>query len=115
MRLYRTLPGNDRQYLLFAEARTDDQGRYAVGGMNVGDHYYFKVQTADGSSALGWTHQMPYVQSIPAGAPPTIRLPDVSLVSSGQSLRGVVLDPRGNPVGASGPYMFVAWPLRASS
>jgi hypothetical protein len=98
MRLFRSNPGRPNQYYFFDERSTDAKGSYAFAGLKPGERYYFEVATADGSTAPGWQHQMPYIQKVPRGERTTIDLPVVQLVSRGQSLAGVVVDPQGQPV-----------------
>jgi hypothetical protein len=78
--------------------RTDADGFYHVSGFKVGDSYYFEIVDADGLVDPQWMHQRTRSQTVGAGSA-EIRLPDVNLISSGQTLKGIVVDPRGQPIG----------------
>ncbi|MFO0808338.1 MAG: carboxypeptidase regulatory-like domain-containing protein [Gemmataceae bacterium] len=80
-----------------AEATTDALGRYRVSGLKAGDNYYFIITAPNGMADPDWHHQMPYSQAVREGKA-EIALPDVNLTTRGQSLRGVVVDPKGKPV-----------------
>jgi hypothetical protein len=83
------------------EVVTDDQGRYRIGGVSSGQRYLFVIQDPDGMRDLNWPYQDDglhvYVQTVPQNKA-EIQLPDVNLIASGQTLRGVVVDPKGQPV-----------------
>jgi 5-hydroxyisourate hydrolase-like protein (transthyretin family) len=96
--LHRSRKQDGNRVSLFAEAVTDAEGRFSVGGLAEGDQYYFEIRAADGSYDPSWKHQMPYLASIREGAKGEIKLPDVNLIGANQTLRGVVLDPAGKPV-----------------
>jgi len=81
-----------------AEVKTDDLGRYAVPGLAAGDGYFFKVYPGDTSDDSGWTHQSPYHQTLRPETAGFVRLPDIRLIDRDQSLSGIVVDPKGNPV-----------------
>jgi len=97
MKLRRTLGDNKNRYYDWGEVVTGADGKYRVNGLSAGDGYMFEVHDPNGFLSPDWHHQSPYVQHIPAGKR-EIELPDVNLVSRGQSLRGVVVDPQGRPV-----------------
>jgi protocatechuate 3,4-dioxygenase beta subunit len=97
IRLSGSLPGQQNMRSLYMETQTDSEGRYVVGGLEPGDQYSIEIDAGDGSTAPGFVHQMPYVQTVAAGKN-VLELPDANLVTNGQSLRGRVLDPQGNPV-----------------
>jgi hypothetical protein len=78
--------------------KTDDQGRYAVAGLAAGDRYSFGVHPGDASDDPGWTHQRPYSQTVRPGTTGFVRLPDIRLIDRDQSLSGIVIDPKGNPL-----------------
>ena len=82
----------------FAEVKTDDLGRYAVPGLAAGDGYFFKVHPGDTSDDSGWSHQFPYLQKLRPATTGFVRLPDIRLIDRDQSLSGIVIDPKGNPV-----------------
>jgi hypothetical protein len=83
---------------LIGEATTDADGHYAVNGLAPGDGYMFEIIATGGLVAPDWQHQMPYVQRVPVNAGAELKLPDVNLINADQSLRGIVVDPSGNPV-----------------
>jgi hypothetical protein len=97
MRLHRTIGPQKNRFFPFSETRTDAEGRYRMAGLGADDRYYFEIVDPDGMAAPDWQHQSPYMQTVPKGQS-EVRLPDVLLVTHGQSLRGVVIDPRGKPV-----------------
>jgi protocatechuate 3,4-dioxygenase beta subunit len=86
-----------RRRLALGTVATDAEGRYRIGGLTPGDHYSFEIIDPEGLTAPAWTHQSPYMPTTKAGAA-EITLPDAILISSGQTLRGVVVDPAGKPV-----------------
>ena len=96
--LHRSRKEDGNRVQLFAEAVTDADGRFAVGGLAEGDQYYFEIHAADGSYDPKWQHQMPYLASVPAGVNREIKLPEVNLIGANQTLRGIVVDPAGKPV-----------------
>jgi hypothetical protein len=100
MSLYRSISGSSGSYGArpFAEVKTDGLGRYAVHGLAAGDGYYFKVHPGDASDDSGWNHQYPYLQVLRPLTAGFVRLPDIRLIDRDQSLSGIVVDPRGNPV-----------------
>ncbi|MCA9185477.1 MAG: M56 family metallopeptidase [Pirellulaceae bacterium] len=92
-------PGEDgTMYLLAAETTTDAEGRYRVAGFQEGERYHFEVVTSDNLQVRDWHHQSPYAPSVNANGRTTIELPDAVLVSNGQRLSGIVVDPQGNAV-----------------
>lgn len=93
-----SLPGEQNRMLPFTVVKTDEQGRYTVGGLQPGDQYQFKILTSDGSMAPEWLHQSPYVQHVAADHEGMRELPDANLISTNQTLSGIVVDPNGNPV-----------------
>jgi hypothetical protein len=97
MKLQRTLGDNKNRYYPWGEVVTDADGRYRIGGLTAGDGYMFEIYDDEGLLSPDWHHQSPYIQRIPADKP-EIELPDVLLVSRGQSLGGMVVDPQGRPV-----------------
>jgi hypothetical protein len=97
LKLRRTLGDNKNRYYDWGEIVTDADGRYRISGLSSGDGYMFAVHDPDGFLSPDWRHQSPYVQRIPADKR-EIELPDVKLVSRGQLLRGLVVDPQGRPV-----------------
>jgi uncharacterized GH25 family protein len=86
-----------RRRIALGTVATDAEGRYRIGGLSPGDRYSFEIIDPEGLTAPGWTHQSPYVPTVKAGVA-EIALPDAILISSGQTLRGVVVDPAGKPV-----------------
>ncbi|HVU88480.1 MAG TPA: carboxypeptidase regulatory-like domain-containing protein [Pirellulales bacterium] len=92
-----SLPGQLNRIAHYMETVTDAEGRYRVCGPVSGERYYLGIHPDDGATAPDFTHQMPYVQTVPAGKAIVV-LPDANLVSTGQSLRGRVVDTKGNPV-----------------
>ena len=100
MTLYGSMPGEPNRIGQDPrdEVETDEDGRYAVGGLSVGDRYYFRVRPGDGSADPGWNHQYPYISEVKAGASTFVRLPDIRLIDRGQHLSGIVVDPEGRPV-----------------
>ena len=98
MELTRSLPGERNRSALFATVTTDESGHYTVGGLDPGDMYSFNIVAKDGSIDADWIHQRPYLQTIPANATGVIELPDAYLITSNQSLGGIVVDPDGKPV-----------------
>ena len=116
-----TKPGQKiGQYRFFGETKTDAKGRYSITGLKKGEHYEFEIIAPGNLQARGWEYQSssPYVHSVTVEDGETVELPDVKLTSNGQILRGIVVDPGGNPVGGirvsaqlkSGEYL--APPLR---
>jgi hypothetical protein len=100
MSLHRSPSGLSGRYASkwFAEVKTDDLGRYAVPGLAAGDGYYFRVHPGDTSADPGWMHQLPYLQAIRPETAGFVRLPDIRLIDRDQSLSGIVVDPKGNPI-----------------
>ncbi len=98
MELSRTMAGPFRSQLPFVTKVTDAEGRYVVGGLERGDGYEFKITTHDRLADPNWTHQSPYVRSIPDDASDVVELPDVHLMGMHQSISGQVVDPDGQPV-----------------
>jgi protocatechuate 3,4-dioxygenase beta subunit len=88
--------GVDNRRVSMGEGTTDAQGRYRIGGLEAGDRYSLEVVDSEGMMDPGWGR----VGTVPAGKP-EITLPDVHLVTCGQSLRGIVVDPQGKPVKGS--------------
>ena len=81
-----------------AEIETNANGEYSVAGLAPGDGYQFEVLTPDGIIAPDWHHQSPSAPKLPADARDEVHLPDATLITCGQSLRGIVVDPAGKPV-----------------
>ena len=80
-----------------SETITDADGRYRFSGLETGDKYFLGISDPDGLVVPGWLYQFPYAQTVP---PMTseIKLSDVHLLVSEQSLSGTVIDPQGKPV-----------------
>jgi protocatechuate 3,4-dioxygenase beta subunit len=97
MVLTRTFGDEKNRYFGGGEVLTDEQGRYRVAGLLPGDNYMFEIRDPEGMVAPGWTYQSPYGHTVAEGKE-VIELPDAQLVSSRQRLRGIVVDPQGNPV-----------------
>ncbi len=92
-----SLPGQPNSISHYMDTRTDAEGRYRVSGPVAGEHYYLEIRADDGATAPDFKHQMPYIQTVPVGKS-VVEVPDANLVSAGQSLRGRVVDTKGNPV-----------------
>jgi protocatechuate 3,4-dioxygenase beta subunit len=93
------LPGEDRvRFDPWGEAVTDDQGRYQLSGLSKGDRYYLEIEPYENAEVRDWPYQMPYSHAVGVEDGATIELPDAELISHGQTLAGVVVDPDGNPV-----------------
>jgi hypothetical protein len=97
MKLSRSLGEEKNRNYEWTEVLTDAEGKYRVAGLVAGDRYSFAIHDPDGLMVLDWHHQSPYVQYVPEDQA-VVELPDVVLVSRGQRLRGVVVDPAGKPV-----------------
>lgn len=96
LEVFRSLAGDQNRLRPFTTISTDHDGRYMVGGLEPGDQYRFKILTDDDSMAADWQFQAPYVQIVAPNHQGLKELPDANLISTTQSLRGVVIDPDGN-------------------
>lgn len=90
--------GSDRFPRPFAEVTTDEDGRYAIGGLDPGDGYQLDIFTDDGWLSLGAPNQSPIAQKIPSDHTGPLELPDTNLVRCRQILAGRVVDHTGKPV-----------------
>lgn len=97
IKLNRSLGADKNRHYPWTEVKTDAEGKYRVTGLVAGDRYSFEIRDPDGSMALDWPHQSPYIQFVPSDKA-VVELPDAILVSRGQRLRGMVVDPAGKPV-----------------
>jgi hypothetical protein len=97
LKVTRTIGENKNSYHALGEYVTGADGRYRIGGFDPGDHYQLNIVDAEGLAAPEWEYQGGYIHSIPQGESEVV-LPDAILVRSGQSLRGIVVDPQGKPV-----------------
>lgn len=84
---------------LVGETTTATDGQYSISGLKAGDQYYFEIIDPEHLIAPGWVHQMPYIHTADNDGR-EIMLPDVHLMSAGQSLRGLVVSPEGIGVGS---------------
>ncbi len=82
-------------YFLGGEVKTDSDGRYRIGGLQSEERFLFEIQDPEGMTDNNWHHQFPWAsEAVPQGQA-DVELPDVNLVANNQSLRGVVVDPKG--------------------
>jgi hypothetical protein len=84
-------------FTVVAEAITDEQGGYVVGGLRPGDCYRVELLLT-GMAAPDWPYQSPYIRGVPADANGVIDVPEARLVSTDQSLAGTVVNLHGKPV-----------------
>lgn len=96
LNLFRTFDEKVDEMPMTRQLMTDARGEYRVDGLLPGQHFEFEVIDPDGLSDPHWKHQT-YSCPVPDGQP-EVRLPDIKLATRGQSLLGVVVDPRGKPV-----------------
>ena len=91
-------PGQDwMRFRLLSESITDADGHYRLTGLHKGEMYELEVSATGKAQVRNWDYQSS-VHSMDAEDGATIELPDAILLSSGQELSGVVVDPEGNPV-----------------
>lgn len=102
MKLFKTPPIKPGHASLparfFGETRTDAEGRYRIPGLKKGEQYRFEVIAPGDRQVHDWRHQSPVLTTIDTDDDATVELPDAVLVRSDQVLRGVVVDPDGNPL-----------------
>ncbi|MEJ7594033.1 MAG: M56 family metallopeptidase [Planctomycetaceae bacterium] len=92
-------PGQDwTRYRLLAETITDADGRYNLTGLHKGEQYQFEIDAPGKGEVRDWPYQSPYGNTNNSDDGATIELPDAVLLTNGQELRGVVVDPDGTPV-----------------
>ena len=92
-------PGQDwTRFAVVAEVTTGDDGRYRLGGLHKGDQYQLEIEPQDDAEVRDWHYQGAYGHTVGAVNGGILELPDARLVSGGQELKGVVVDPDGNPV-----------------
>lgn len=91
-------PGQDwTRYRLLSETITDVDGRYKLTGLRKGEQYQFEIDAPGKGEVRDWLYQSPYANTNNSEDGATIELPDAVLLTHGQELRGVVVDPDGNP------------------
>jgi hypothetical protein len=94
VRLSGNLGKEKNRFFAVNETKTDVEGRCRLAGLEAGDGYQIQFVDPDGMADPAW--------GIKSGTVPEgrneVRLPDVQLISYGQTLRGVVVDPQGKPV-----------------
>ena len=89
--------GAERRTQFPIEVKTNADGFYRVRGLEVGDIYHFETLDVDGLADPAWQQQMGHQNTVKGGQA-EIRLPDMHLIGYRQSLKGVVVDPKGNPM-----------------
>jgi beta-lactamase regulating signal transducer with metallopeptidase domain/protocatechuate 3,4-dioxygenase beta subunit len=97
LKLFVNRGGEGNRFFVSGESTTDAEGNFRVSGLEAGDRYYFEVTDPAGMADPDWAYQTGRMQTVPDGRA-EVRLPDVRLATRGQTLRGVVVDPRGKPV-----------------
>jgi protocatechuate 3,4-dioxygenase beta subunit len=85
-----------RSYSMSMESLTDANGSYRFAGLEMGDQYHLEMVDPDGMTAADWPDRG-RVKTVGEGRA-EIRVPDAHLLTHGQTLRGVVVDPQGKPV-----------------
>lgn len=85
------------RYASLGTTRTDEEGRYRIGGLKTGDRYMLDVGVPAKFSMRPWDYGSPFIRTVP-DADMEAQLPDVELTSGGQNFKGVVVDPAGHPV-----------------
>ena len=102
LKLFRAPPSEPGQrgdrFESAGEVETDQDGRYSFDGLKKGEKYYFQTISTETREVREWPHQEPYIQTVRATEGHAVKLPDAVLISSDQTLSGVVVDPDGNPV-----------------
>ena len=100
VRLTKSLPHNEvsNKFQMVSEKFTDEHGNYKFNGLFKGDQYQIEVDAPEKGELRDWGYQFPYSPVVNAQHGATIELPDAELVKSSQQLRGMVVDPDGNPV-----------------
>ena len=91
------IPGQGTRFLLLSETTTDAEGRYRLVGLRKGEQYALEVETSGNLEVRDWHYQSGYSHTVRSDNS-VIEVPDARLVSNGQQLRGVVVDPDGKPV-----------------
>jgi hypothetical protein len=81
-----------------ARTETDPSGKYRLIGLKAMDQYSIDVLPPFPASDPTWHHQSPWVAKLPSDAKEVFVLPDLKLKKLSQSLAGIVVDPKGNPV-----------------
>jgi beta-lactamase regulating signal transducer with metallopeptidase domain len=89
--------GVERRTQFPTDVRTDADGYYRVQGLEVGDVYHLETLDTDGLADPAWQQQMGHQNTVKAGQA-EIRLPDMHLIGYGQTLKGIVVDPKGKPM-----------------
>jgi len=78
--------------------QTDADGRYHLYGLVAGEKYNVELEDPDGFTAPDFSHRYGLgIQTVGADEE-KITLPDVNVMGTTQSLRGVVIDRLGNPL-----------------
>lgn len=99
LQLYQSALDNENSFHPLLEVVTNEAGEYRAFGLEPGDRYFFHLHAPDGLIATEWRHASPFIQTVPTtAASEEIELPDLTLFSAGQTLRGQVVDRRGRGV-----------------
>jgi hypothetical protein len=97
LKLMRSIGSEKNTYHPCGDVITDADGKFQVAGLDPGDRFQFEIVDPDGLAAPDWKYQGGYVQHVPAGKA-VVTLSDAVLTRRGQRLRGIVVDPQGQPV-----------------
>jgi Carboxypeptidase regulatory-like domain len=98
LKFYRTITrAQSRTHHFVGPAKTRIDGTYEFNGLEPESTFYVEIVDSRGNADPEWRYGATGSGRIPTGET-ELRLPDVSLLSFGQSLRGIVVDPKGKPV-----------------
>ena len=86
------------RYRLQSETITDNAGRYRLPGLFKGAEFNLEVDAPGKGEVRDWQYQSPYGHTNNREDGATIEVPDAILVTNGQELSGIVVDPDGKPV-----------------
>jgi protocatechuate 3,4-dioxygenase beta subunit len=97
LKLSRSTEKGGLRFGFYGEAKTDAAGQFRLNGLAAGDNFAIEVSDSEGLGDPNWNYAMGRLHKIPEGQA-ELRLPDLNLITYGQSLSGIVVDPKGTPV-----------------